>query len=156
MTTDRYAGFMNRFVAWLIDALITGTISLIATVAVSVLYGYARYDGEHPTGFMSCLVTGMIRGWFLPLGTATLINWLYFSIFESSKSQGTPGKLAVGIVVANEEAQRISFASATVRFLAKYLSTASLFVGWFMMLRTKRRQCLHDVIAQTVVLERPQ
>ena len=76
----------------------------------------------------------------------------YFAGFESSALQATPGKLLLGLRVADVSGRRISFARAGVRLLGKVLSGACAGAGYLMAALTKRRQALHDLIASTVVL----
>jgi uncharacterized RDD family membrane protein YckC len=83
-----------------------------------------------------------------------ILQWLYFALFESSSLQATPGKLLAGLKVTDMEGRRIGFGRATTRALAKGLSALLCYVGYIMAAFTERRQALHDIIAQTVVLKR--
>jgi uncharacterized RDD family membrane protein YckC len=73
---------------------------------------------------------------------------------ESSVKQGTVGKMILGIKVTTINGGRISFARATGRFFAKILSSLFLFIGYIMAAFTQRKQALHDIIAETLVIER--
>jgi uncharacterized RDD family membrane protein YckC len=81
-----------------------------------------------------------------------VVQWLYFALFESSVWQGTLGKQALRLRVTDLQARRISFARATGRYFAKIVSFLTLCVGFIMIAFTGRRQGLHDMIAETVVL----
>ena len=71
---------------------------------------------------------------------------------ESSSVQGTVGKLATGTVVVNYDGQRMSFGQAVKRNLAKNISfIVPLYIGYLMVLFTKKNQSLHDKIADTLV-----
>jgi len=59
--------------------------------------------------------------------------------------------MALGLVVADEMGQRISFGRATGRYFAKILSSLILLIGFFMIGWTARKQGLHDMIAGTLV-----
>lgn len=83
-----------------------------------------------------------------------LASWIYFAAFESSESQATPGKKALGIKVTDLNGKKISFGRASGRFFAKYLSAALLCVGFIMIAFTKRKQGLHDIIAGCLVVNR--
>jgi len=56
------------------------------------------------------------------------------------------------IVVTDKEGNRISFARATLRHFAKFISTLIIFIGFIMIGLTKKRQGLHDKIAGCLVL----
>jgi uncharacterized RDD family membrane protein YckC len=81
-------------------------------------------------------------------------NWLYFSIMECSKTQGTIGKLVVNIKVADLNGERIKFGKATGRHFGKLLNSLTLFFGWLMPLWNNKNQGLHDLLAKTVVLKK--
>jgi len=82
----------------------------------------------------------------------TLIQWLWFTIAESSKWQATIGKKLVGLKVTDENGKRISFGKANGRYWSKIISTLILFIGFFMIAFTKKKQGLHDKIAGTLVV----
>ena len=80
--------------------------------------------------------------------------WLYYALFESSSWQGTPGKRALGLFVTDMQGRRISFARATGRYFGRFISTAILFIGYLMIAFTERKQALHDMLADCLVLRR--
>ena len=83
------------------------------------------------------------------------IFWIYFAAMESSSRQGTLGKMAVGIKVTDVSGGRVSFGRASARFFAKPVCgvpTAGLSV--LMAAFTKKKQCLHDMMAGSLVVDR--
>lgn len=86
--------------------------------------------------------------------TFFLFSWLYFALLESSNMRGSIGKLAQGIVVVDLNGERISFIRATIRFFSTLLSDMSIFLGYIMIIFTKHKQGLHDMIANTLVLNK--
>ena len=63
------------------------------------------------------------------------------------------GKMAVGLRVVTEQGQRLSFANATGRYFAKFISAILLFIGFIMVAFTDRKRGLHDMIASTLVVK---
>ncbi|MEO0072905.1 MAG: RDD family protein [candidate division WOR-3 bacterium] len=124
----RYAGFWLRLVAYLLDTL------------VLVI----------PVGILSALLSFP----FPRLMLAAIINWLYFSLMESSKLQATLGKLALGLTVTDINGNRISFARATARHFAKIISGLTIFIGFILAGFTPKRQALHDIIADCLVIKK--
>jgi uncharacterized RDD family membrane protein YckC len=59
----------------------------------------------------------------------------------------------MGIYVTDKEGNRLSFPRATIRYFAKYLSSI-LMIGFIMAAFTKEKQGLHDLIADTLVVNR--
>ncbi len=141
-----YAGFWVRFVAWIIDAVVLfivgglthAVIRMAAGVPLMPLWREARGAGMG----LGCgeNFVGMV------------VWWLYSALLESSSSQATVGKMALGMKVTDLAGHRIDFGRATGRTFAKILSAIPLFVGFMMAGFTQRRQALHDMIAGTVVL----
>lgn len=80
-----------------------------------------------------------------------VLMWLYFALMESSKYQGTVGKIAIGLVVTDLEGNRISFARATGRYFGKILSGMIFMIGYILAGFTQKKQALHDMLAGTLV-----
>jgi uncharacterized RDD family membrane protein YckC len=81
-----------------------------------------------------------------------VIPWLYFAGFESSRSQATPGKLLMHIVVTDMTGNKPTFARVTLRHFAKFVSALIILIGFLMIGLTQKRQGLHDKIAGCLVL----
>jgi uncharacterized RDD family membrane protein YckC len=73
---------------------------------------------------------------------------------ESSGSQGTLGKMAVGIKVTDLYGNRIGFGKATGRFFGKIISFFILLVGYLMVAFTQKKQGLHDMMAGCLVVNK--
>ncbi len=82
-----------------------------------------------------------------------VIGWLYFAVQESSESQATIGKKAMGIVVTDLDGRRLTFMNATGRYFGK-IPSAIFLIGYIMALFTEKKQALHDILAGTLVVER--
>ncbi len=48
-----------------------------------------------------------------------VVHWLYYALFESSELKGTPGKLALGLAVVDDNGKRLPFRKASMRFLSR-------------------------------------
>jgi len=66
------------------------------------------------------------------------------------------GKRALGLVVTDLDGRRISFGRATGRYFGKVFSGMLFYVGFLMAAFTARKQALHDVLAGTLVVQRPE
>ena len=122
-----YGSFWERFAAAFLDGIILMVPSLIMTFTL----------GETPSSLLEIV-----------------IGWLYEALQESGPSQATIGKKALGLKVTNLEGQSISFAQASGRHFGKYISMLILFIGYFMMLWSDKKQTLHDTMAGTLVVKR--
>ena len=129
-----YSGFWRRFVPYVIDNIL---LSVIFWLLVVVLGGIAG-DG------------GVIGAY-----TLAAIVWLgYYAAMESSTSQATVGKMALGIQVTDLEGNRISFGRALGRNLAKIISVLIFYIGFIMAAFTAKKQALQDMIAGTLVVKK--
>lgn len=136
-----YAGFWKRVAATIID----GFILSIAVGLCGELFGVILSDlaggGELATMITTSLCT-------------LILNALYFAWFHSTFNYATPGKMAIGIKVVRSHGEPISFLRALARFFATILSTLTFFIGYLMAAFTARKQSLHDVICDTVVVDK--
>jgi uncharacterized RDD family membrane protein YckC len=124
-----YAGFGLRLVAVIIDNFILVAIHILPMSIAS----------DNPV---------------FRFVVSPLICWLYFALMESSLKQATLGKMAVGIAVTDLENNRISFPRATGRHFASYISAIILGIGFIMIAFTEKKQGLHDILADTLVVKR--
>ena len=87
------------------------------------------------------------------LALSLFLPWLYEAFMLSSEWQATVGKRAMSIMVTGVDGSRISFARATGRHFAKYISAFILCIGFIIAAFTAKKQALHDMIAETVVVK---
>jgi uncharacterized RDD family membrane protein YckC/Tfp pilus assembly protein PilE len=137
-----YAGFWKRFVAFMLDYIILVVLAMTAGGVIGLIYGVGA--GAPTDDAASGL--GAIAGF--------LVWWLYYALMESSPTQATLGKMALGIKVVDREGNAVSFGRATGRTLAKLLSGLILMIGYLMAGFTSRKQALHDLVAGCLVVNR--
>ncbi len=121
-----YAGFWQRFLAMLLDWVVVACGSAIASILAF---------GAVPLAFFAA-------------------SWLYEAFMLSSEWQATLGKRALSIAVTRSGGAPLSFARASGRHFAKYISGFILLIGYIMAAFTERKQALHDLMADTVVINR--
>lgn len=80
-----------------------------------------------------------------------IVIFPYFALMESSRRQGTIGKMLLGIRVVDRDGQRLSLSRACARTAGKLLS-GILLIGYVVALFTKQRRALHDLLADTLVV----
>ena len=90
--------------------------------------------------------------WTLSFGMVLLFNLIYHACLESSKAEGTLGKVVIGLKVQSSTGNRISFGQAFMRNALRPLSTLPLLAGYFMIARTAKKQALHDLLSGCLVL----
>jgi uncharacterized RDD family membrane protein YckC len=132
-SSTTYAGFFERFVAVLIDAVLVGFVA----GAISAVSGSMGDFGKS----LGSLI-------------AAAISVTYYVYFISQRGQ-TLGKKAMHLRVQSESTgQNLDVVSAILReVVGKFLSGVVLFLGYFWMLWDDKKQTWHDKIAKSVVVK---
>lgn len=145
-----YAGFWKRVAASIIDGFVTAALSYAILIPMVMLTGagWGMFVGEPDSPSGAGL---MMAGYYL---ISLLVPLLYMSFMHSSANQATLGKMAIGIKVARLDGERISFGRAVGRYFGYILSTMILFIGVIMAGFTERKQALHDMICDTLVVDK--
>ncbi|HEY8643093.1 MAG TPA: RDD family protein, partial [Candidatus Dormibacteraeota bacterium] len=148
-----YAGFGRRLVAFLLD-LVIGLGAWVAVVAIItfVLAGVLLSVGGQTVNTFPEAIPGWVNLSYYGLGL--VMTWLYYTLAEASRWQGTVGKRTLGIQVTDGQGARISWLRANARYWAKVLSFLIVGVGFLMIAFTERGQGLHDMVAGTLVITR--
>ena len=152
----RYAGFWLRFVAYIIDDFLLGLVGFIISIPfIGGIVFSAIGIGEHPDSAENIFrgVAGIFGSIFGLIIVVTIMGWLYYALMESSKAQGTLGKMALGLKVTDLEGEPISFARATGRYFGKIISGMILYIGYILAGLTEK-QALHDIMASCLVVRK--
>lgn len=83
-----------------------------------------------------------------------VLTMLYYTLWEGSEKQATPGKLALKIKVSDVKGERTSYTRAMGRNFCKLFSGAILMLGYLMPLWTKHKQALHDQMTNCLVVKK--
>ncbi len=78
---------------------------------------------------------------------------IYHIIMECTARQATFGKQIVKIKVCDMQGERISFGRSLGRNFAKIFSVLPAFIGYIYSFFNKQQQCMHDMIAGTLVMK---
>jgi len=150
ITYESYAGFWKRFGAFIIDSVVLVVITCVCAVIAVIVFGAAMFSTLFSTFLGAFLAIIAVVGYYL---FAIVLGWLYFTLMESSARQATLGKMAMGIVVIDINGNRISFVRANIRYWSKILSSFIFFIGYILAAFTEKKQALHDLIANTFVID---
>lgn len=151
-----YAGFWQRFGAWVIDLIILMIPSMIVMYALGGMEAYRHLLERLQAGTD---MSEAFRDYAAATETSSLasllITFLYYTFFEASKWQATPGKLALRLRVTNLQGQRISIGRSAARNVVRL--SAAIFglipvICYLAITWTQRKQGLHDLWASTYVL----
>lgn len=139
LTAPQYfASFDQRLLATVIDYFF-----ITFGYAILVLLGFIVLNNKDQR--MLLALSG------IPL--IPLARFIYGSITEASVKQGTIGKRLLNIKVTDLNGGKISLANSLGRNSAKIFSVATFFIGYLYSFLNKKQQCLHDLIANTLVIK---
>jgi uncharacterized RDD family membrane protein YckC len=126
-------GPIARILAFVIDFCLRGILIIITAIATIPF-------GEMGIGFWFIL-------WFL-------IEWFYPVLFEVFRRGQTPGKIALGIAVVQDDLTPVTFGTSLVRNLLRTADFMPFFylAGLVTMLSNPRFQRLGDLAAGTLVI----
>ena len=138
--TTQLAGFWRRLVAYIIDAILVGIVTGVIFAVINGVVGSTADTQANSTR------SGLI---------GLVIGLAYFGWLWGTRGQ-TLGYMVLGIRVTRSDGSPISVGRALIRYLALYVSGAlcliPLIISAFMIGMGQRKQGLHDLIADTVVV----
>lgn len=151
----RYGGFWIRVLAGIFDSIILLIIlSILGAIAAHFFPGYAHMM-QPPHQMMTGAFPNNVDVYTVSSSAQILnivVSLLYYALLESSSWQASIGMKICGLKITDDNYQRISFLRALGREIAAYLSAIIIFIGYFMIAFTRRKQGLHDMIASTYVV----
>lgn len=139
-----YGGFWIRFVAKMIDGLILSALSTIIIVGCMLLH-LVRISLDNPLAMLADLTR---------LNLLMFLLQIFYATFFVGKFGGTPGKLALGLLVVRADCSRVSYGRAFGRFFAEFLSGLILCIGYIMAAFDDEKRALHDRICDTRVVHK--
>jgi eukaryotic-like serine/threonine-protein kinase len=121
----------------MLGGFFTSTCGLLGLLIVFV--------ASDPPSYPVAKVTGII---------IIILQWLYFVCLESSSLQATIGKMPLRIIATDANGNRLTFGQANIRYWSKTVSALLLFIGYIVAIFTKKKQALHDMIANSLIINK--
>jgi uncharacterized RDD family membrane protein YckC len=142
-----FAGFWLRAIAFFIDIIFIFAIFLMGASFFPAYF--EKLLPPAPTSFTDFPQPP-------PIVFVILISLMcvYYTLFESSVWQATPGKRILRLYVTDLNGHRITIWRAFLRNIARQIS-GFLFIGYVMAGLTEKKQALHDMIAGCLVVRKP-
>lgn len=130
-----YAGFWLRFIAFILDTIIVGTIAF--------------------------LINGIFLGGSLTIEAGPpaigqqIIYFILIIMFWVNWDGQTPGKKLLGLkLVQSDGSSPISYSQAILRYVGYIISAAIICLGFIMVGFTRQKKSLHDILAGTLVVKK--
>ncbi len=139
-----YAGFWIRFLAFMIDSILT---MVIVWPILYWLYGkdyFLKAFGLSEANSMFAGPADPLLNYLLP-AIAVVVFWI--------ARQATPGKMALSTKIVDADSLGpLTKGQAIGRYLGYYVSIFGLFIGFLWIAFDPRKQGWHDKLARTVVI----
>jgi uncharacterized RDD family membrane protein YckC len=136
---EQFSKFATRLLAYFIDFCIVLIPAIIIGALVGI-WGIAWDESDKITTLKA-------------QGIAFFIAILYEAIFLSGPWMATPGKRLMGIKVVDINSAPINFWRAMGRTLSKVFISSIFLIGFIMAAFTSKKQALHDLMANTIVIK---
>ena len=154
-----YAEIWKRGLAFLIDLIVIFAIGAVVVYFTNILLGLpieyvSIFQNKYPIKMNDFVKTHAVKLMVLYLFIKLTLIFFFFSWFESSAWQATPGKYTCGLVVVDLEGRRISFRRAAIRTVGKFLSSNLLLLGYALAFFNVEKRMLHDFLAKTLVIKK--
>jgi uncharacterized RDD family membrane protein YckC len=149
MTEEKFfAGFWVRLFAGLLDlAFLLPLLIILVFCFGTSEYQMVKIDDDfHSYSYLGTSVSNRLID-IISYG----LSIAYLGYFLASKKQATFGKRILGIYVGNPDGSRLSLQKSIARALASMLTAATLGLGLLLIIFTKEKTALHDIICNSRV-----
>lgn len=155
-STIRYAGWLRRFGAFLLDGIILFLTFLAFSFVFGAILGVANPDHwlvQQRTTTDAANAQAVFSGIYVVFFAIWEVAWI------ASAARGKPGQRILGFVVAKPDGSRVSTANAIGRFFSKLLLFAMPLVNFVLLIVTavrigtsEQKVALHDSMAGTICM----
>jgi len=145
-TKENTAGFFIRFAAYMIDILM---MSIVASFIIGLFFPEYLIEMQKYTDYKA--MNAHVN--LLPFQLSVIaFRTLYFSFCESTKLQGSLGKVICGLAVVDESGYTVTFLQAFKRNAGRIVSETFFCIGYISIFVLERHQAMHDQFAKCFVV----
>jgi uncharacterized RDD family membrane protein YckC len=149
----RPAGFISRFLAFMIDIFIISITSTLVVLGVQEIQSFFGMNSVMRQWIVivndSVTLQEILR--IIALVVSYLYGILYFTVFWLIVGY-TPGKYLLGLKVIRTDGKKLKFGRCFIRAVGYSISGLFLFLGFIWIILDRRRQSWHDKLAGTLVI----
>lgn len=153
-----YAGFWKRLAAAVIDScVLTAAMLIVMFIGMLALGGAMAVSAQD---MLSDLAQGTlgVSAILVIYGLPIVLQIAYFTWMHASSSQATLGKMAIGIKVTRGTGEALTLGRSFGRWCAYFVLNLPCGIGTLISAFTcglsERKQGLHDMMADTLVVDR--
>jgi len=148
------AGFISRFVAFIIDLVIISLVMFLFIGGVNLITNFFNLNAFFGQifGEDSAVITTLEQVFILATAFSSLLFSFFYFMFFWVMAGFTPGKAVMGLRVVRENREPITWRRAFLRMLGYWVSAIPFFLGYVWILFDQHRQGWHDKMADTYVV----
>jgi uncharacterized RDD family membrane protein YckC len=158
---NNLAGLGKRFLAFMVDCVVVTLLYyIISTILLRPYGGLTGAMGLKDFQFGEDLVSGAFSAFkalfvlFLTFVAGLVIAFFYDFLMIVSSKRATVGKILMKIQVVKSNGDALGISGAFMRSFLKFASVFLWLLPWFMAVFTKKKQAIHDLLVNSVVIER--
>jgi uncharacterized RDD family membrane protein YckC len=148
----QYAGFISRFLAYMVDLLLVIAAITILGVTVDIILRFFRLDDLIDQLLASNNFAEDLLRLLAFLGSVAFISFSYFVVIWTVTAGQSVGKVLFGVRIVPMDGSKMTFWRSILRYFAFLFSAAILFIGLLWVLVSDSRQGWHDKFAKTCVI----
>jgi uncharacterized RDD family membrane protein YckC len=147
-----YAGFVSRFLAFVIDIVVVSIIMLVFHASVAIVLNFFNINVGVLLESDNRFTTVAAAVFILLNLMISLFVWVFYFVGAWVLVGQTVGKRILGLKVASLDGSLPTFKQALIRYAGYWLSAMPLFLGFLWVLADDERRGWHDKIAHTCVI----
>lgn len=149
----RPAGFISRFLAFMIDLMISTLLIVVILVSLREIASFFGLSGLINAWFGDRYLIQVIQSAYSAVYfVLSNLSTIFYFVLLSWLIGTTPGKYLMGLRIIRLDGRRMGFGRALGRTLGYYLSILLLGLGFIWIIFDRRRQGWHDKLAGTLVI----
>jgi len=154
----QYAGFVSRFVAFIIDLVVVSILSVGTVWLFTRPLMLIGVDVSQPCGSFgfTTLIDDLQLLWCwvakLSIPVITFLIFFGYPIVLWTLTGQTVGKYALGLRIVRKDGQPIKLMNSVRRLIGYYISLLFVGIGFLWILVSNQRQGWHDKFASTYVI----
>ena len=148
----QYAGFISRFLAFLVDILVIVLSIVVVGATISLILNFFGLTAIIDQIEASSTIQGSILRWITAVWGVTVVAFLYFTISWTVTSGKTLGKGLLGLRIVPMNGQRMTLLRAILRYIAFWIAVLAFGLGVLWILVSNERKGWHDKMAKTCVI----
>ncbi len=147
-----YAGFVSRFLAFVVDIVVLSAIMLVFHASVAIVLNFFNINIAVLLKSDNSFITMAAAVFILFNLLISAFVWVFYFVGAWMLVGQTVGKRVLGLRVVSLDGSLPVFKQALVRYVGYWLSALPFFLGFLWVLADDERRGWHDKISHTCVI----